>query len=32
MLMYEDCHSLSQVPVDTDALINTALWFKQSLE
>nr|CAH0112866.1 unnamed protein product [Daphnia galeata] len=31
MLMYEDCHSLSQVPVDTDALINTVLWFQQSL-
>ena len=25
MLMYEDCHSLSQVPVDTDALINDCL-------
>jgi hypothetical protein len=29
--MYEDCHSLSQVPVDTDALINTVMWFQQSL-
>jgi len=32
MLMYEDCHSLSQLPVDTDALINTVLWFKESVE
>uniref|UniRef100_A0A0P5PDY1 acylaminoacyl-peptidase n=1 Tax=Daphnia magna TaxID=35525 RepID=A0A0P5PDY1_9CRUS len=32
MILYEDCHSLSQVPVDTDALINTVLWFQESLQ
>lgn len=31
MLMYEDCHSLSQLPFDADAFINTVLWFKQSV-
>ena len=29
--MYDDCHSLSQVPVHTDALIYTVLWFQQKL-
>jgi len=32
MLLYEDCHSLAQVANDTDCLINTVLWFKESVE
>ena len=32
MLLYEDSHSLAQVPHDTDCLINTVLWFKESVE
>lgn len=32
MILYEDNHAISQVPYDTDALINTVMWFKQSVE
>ena len=28
MVLYDDNHPLSKVPVDVDALVNTALWFQ----
>lgn len=30
--MYEDCHSLSILPFDADAFINTVMWFKESVD
>ncbi|XP_075220428.1 acylamino-acid-releasing enzyme-like isoform X1 [Lycorma delicatula] len=31
LLMYDDNHSLSQVPVEMDSLINSVLWFNEHL-